>query len=73
MLVSIGVAFLPANVARWASGVPIEFSTSIVVVGAREIAGPSLAYIAIGLLGVALLSAVLPPGSLQSTMEHKNP
>jgi len=39
---------------------------------AREIAGTSLGYIFIGLLGVALLSAVLPPGSLQTTMEHKN-
>jgi hypothetical protein len=27
----------------------------------------------IALIGVVLLSAVLPPGSLQATMEHKNP
>lgn len=40
---------------------------------AREITGPSVAYIFVGLLGVALLSAFLPPGSLQMTMEHKNP
>jgi uncharacterized membrane protein YraQ (UPF0718 family) len=46
---------------------------SIAVVAAREIAGPSLGYILIGLLGVALLSAALPAGSLQSTMEHTNP
>jgi uncharacterized protein len=46
---------------------------AIVVVAAREIVGPSLGYILVGLLGVALLSAVLPPGSLQATMEHKNP
>ena len=46
---------------------------SIVVVAAREAVGPSLAYILIALMGVALLSAALPPGSLQATMEHKNP
>jgi uncharacterized protein len=46
---------------------------AIVVVAAREIVGPSLGYILFGLLGVALLSAVLPPGSLQSTMEHNKP
>ncbi len=46
---------------------------SIAVVAAREIAGPSLLYIAIGLLGVGLLGAALPPSSLQSTMEHTNP
>ena len=46
---------------------------SIVVVAAREVVGPTLAYILIALTGVASLSAVLPPGSLQATMEHKNP
>jgi hypothetical protein len=46
---------------------------AIAVVAAREISGPSLGYIAIGLLGVGLLSTVLPEGSLQSTMEHTNP
>ena len=46
---------------------------AIVVAAAREVIGPSLAYIAIGLSGVAFLSTVLPHGSLQSTMEHSNP
>jgi uncharacterized protein len=46
---------------------------AIMVVAAREIAGAALVYIEIALLGVALLSAVLPAGSLQSTMEHTNP
>ncbi|HEY2158129.1 MAG TPA: permease [Isosphaeraceae bacterium] len=46
---------------------------SIAVVAAREVSGPSLGYILIGLLGVGLLGAVLPPGSLQMTMEHTNP
>jgi len=45
---------------------------AIVIVAAREIAGPSLAYIAVALAGVFLLSAMLPPGSLQTTMEHSN-
>jgi uncharacterized protein len=46
---------------------------AIVVAAAREIVGPSLGYIFVALLGVALLSVVLAPGSLQMTMEHKNP
>ena len=46
---------------------------AILVVAAREVAGPTLGYVVIALLGVVLLSAVLPPGSLQTTMEHKNP
>lgn len=47
--------------------------TAIAVAAARELAGPSLGYIAIGLLGVALLAIVLEPTSLQMTMEHTNP
>jgi uncharacterized membrane protein YraQ (UPF0718 family) len=46
---------------------------AIVVLAAREIVGPSLGFILIGLLGVVLLSVVLPRGSLQATMEHTNP
>jgi hypothetical protein len=46
---------------------------AILVVAAREVVGPSLGYILVALMGVALLAAVLPPGSLQTTMEHKNP
>jgi uncharacterized membrane protein YraQ (UPF0718 family) len=45
---------------------------AIAAVATREAAGPSLGFIAIGLLGVGLLSTALPPGSLQSTMEHTN-
>jgi uncharacterized protein len=56
---------------------PVDFGAkrmiAILVVAAREIVGPSLAFILIGLAGVALLAVVLPPGSLQTTMEHKNP
>jgi uncharacterized membrane protein YraQ (UPF0718 family) len=56
---------------------PVAFGlrrmAAIVVAAAREIVGPSLGYIVLALLGVVFLSAVLPPGSLQSTMEHKNP
>ena len=39
----------------------------------RELAGPTGVYILIGLLGVALLSAVLPPGGLQLAVEHDDP
>jgi uncharacterized protein len=51
----------------------VKRMVAIIVTSAREVVGPSLAYIALGLMGVALLSAVLPRGSLQSTMEHTNP
>ncbi len=46
---------------------------AIAVAAAREVTGPSLGYVAVGLLGVGLLGMALPPGSLQSTMEHSNP
>lgn len=46
---------------------------SILVVGWRELAGPSLWYMGAGLLGVALLAACLPPGSLQRSMNYDNP
>ncbi len=43
------------------------------LVGVREIGGPSLPFIVLGLFGVVLLSWVLPTGSLQRTMSHENP
>jgi len=46
---------------------------SLAVYAAREAAGPSLAYISIGLLGVALLAACLPPGAMQTAAEHHDP
>jgi uncharacterized protein len=56
---------------------PVNFGlkrmVAIVVAAAREVVGPSLGYIVFALFGVVILSAVLPPGSLQSTMEHQNP
>ncbi len=45
---------------------------AILVAAAREAGGGSLGYILFALLGVVLLCAGLPPGSLQTTMEHKN-
>jgi hypothetical protein len=46
---------------------------SMFVAAAREIAGGSLGYVAIALVGVAVLAAVLPPGALQASMNHDNP
>lgn len=40
---------------------------------ARELAGPSATYIALGLVGVGLLGAFLPPGALQSSAESNDP
>lgn len=39
---------------------------------AREVAGPTAAYAAIGLLGVGLLAMVLPAGSLMNSMVYGN-
>jgi len=46
---------------------------SVGVFSARELAGPSSLYIVAGLLGVAALSLVLPPGYLQTAAEHDDP
>jgi uncharacterized membrane protein YraQ (UPF0718 family) len=46
---------------------------AIAVVGAREIAGPSLLLIAVGIFGVVALSCVLPQTALQRSMSHTNP
>lgn len=48
----------------------IRRMVAIFVAAAREAVGPSAGYIAAGLLGVALLSVVLPSGSLQTAAEH---
>ncbi len=41
--------------------------------GAREVAGPTLPLLLVGLFGVVALSWALPPGSLQRAMGHENP
>jgi uncharacterized membrane protein YraQ (UPF0718 family) len=46
---------------------------AIAVVAAREIAGPSLLFIAVGILGVVALSCALPPAALQRSMSHTDP
>lgn len=46
---------------------------SIPVVAARELVGPSLGYMLLGLAGVFALAAALPPGRLQHAAEHTDP
>jgi len=46
---------------------------AVLVVMARESVSSSAVLIGCGLLGTGLLSAALPPGSLQRTMAHDNP
>jgi len=46
---------------------------AVAVFSARELAGPSSLYIAGGLLGVAILSLMLPAGYLQTAAEHDDP
>lgn len=46
---------------------------AVVVQAAREATGPSLGWVACGLVGAASLSIFLPQGSLQKSMAHDNP
>jgi hypothetical protein len=46
---------------------------AVAVVGAREVAGPTLPYLLVGLFGVVALAWALPAGSLQRSMGHQNP
>lgn len=46
---------------------------SVAEFAARDLAGPSTLYIFMGLIGVALLSMVLPPGALQTAAEADDP
>lgn len=41
--------------------------------GLRAMTGPAMGYVILGLVGVALLSLVLPYGSLQQSAEHDDP
>jgi uncharacterized protein len=46
---------------------------AVIVAASNELVGPTLGYCLIGLLGVALLAAIVPFGSLQHSMSHKSP
>lgn len=46
---------------------------SIAVFGVKDLAGATSLYILCGLLGVAALSLILPPGYLQTAAEHDDP
>ena len=47
-------------------------SFSVFYSAAKEIVGPSLGYIAFGILGSVLLAVLLPKGYLQNQVEHDN-
>ncbi len=55
---------------------PVDYGirrmTAIGVVAAREMVGPSVVFMLIGILGSVFLNVALPFGSLQTTMEHDN-
>jgi len=51
----------------------IKRMLSIAVVALREAGGASALYILLGLLGVAALGVVIPPGALQHAMNGDNP
>lgn len=67
----------PGSAAAEPAPPPVAFGlrrmAAVLVVGARELAGPGALYLLLGLAGAGLLSAFLPPGSLQAAMEHDNP
>jgi uncharacterized membrane protein YraQ (UPF0718 family) len=76
----VGVAFdrlFPGTSTAEPSPRPVSYGPkrmiALVVAIARELAGPTTGYILIGLLGVVLLNAALPAGSLMSRMEQDNP
>ena len=46
---------------------------AVTVSAGRELAGPTGIYVLVGLLGVAILSSVLPPAGLQLAVEHDDP
>ena len=50
----------------------IKRMLAVLVDMSREIVGRSAAYIAVGIVGVALLAVILPAGSLQTSMAHDN-
>jgi len=50
----------------------IKRSFSVFYSAAKEIVGPSLGYIAFGILGSVLLAVLLPKGYLQNQVEHDN-
>lgn len=59
-----------------AGPVPAEGPRRILAVfttAGKELAGRDLAFYAVGLVGSALLAAVIPAGSLQNTMKHGDP
>jgi uncharacterized membrane protein YraQ (UPF0718 family) len=66
-----GTAVAEADPPRVAVGA--KRMLSVAEFAARDLAGPSTLYIAVGLVGVALLSLVLPPGALQSAAEADDP
>lgn len=59
-----------------AEPLPAQGPKRILAIGAtaaRELAGRDLAFYTVGLAGSALLSALIPFGSLQGTMKHSDP
>lgn len=46
---------------------------AVLVTSAREMSGVSLCYVLLGLVGSALLAAIIPFGFLQGTMKHSDP
>lgn len=47
--------------------------TAVLVAASRAATGPALGYMALAVLGVGVLSALLPFGALQTTMRHDDP
>ncbi|MGE3819490.1 MAG: permease [Isosphaeraceae bacterium] len=80
VVTAVGIAFdrvFPENATTEPPPAPVSYGpkrmVALLVAAARELAGPTTGYILIGLLGVVLLNAALPMGSLGHRMERDNP
>ena len=80
VVTGIGIAWdrlVPGTVGPCPSDPPVAYGlkrlAAVVVAAARNWTGPALLYCSIGLLGVGLISALMPMGTLQFSLNHGNP
>ncbi len=80
VVTAVGVAYdrlFPEGVIAEAPRPAVRYGprrmVALLVAAARELVGPTTAYIGLGLLGVVLLNALVPAGSLMNRMERTNP
>lgn len=80
VVTGIGIAwdrFIPGTAHECPSDTPVAYGLkrigAVVVAAARTWTGPTFVYCLIGLVGVGVVSALLPMGCLQFSLNHSNP